>query len=160
MRDKKSLRGEVCHFKKKADWSDEAVRHVKVSSLYRSHMVIVLSKGPNTPAGWARIATVCTRYNLFMNVASKLPQTFISDLFLPIYPTRKFCKNGVQLRLCSIFESESILPLRSYLRMDGIEEVPIDVLYEINRRDGLPLIPQEKPFCTMHNLLKKSRLLI
>jgi hypothetical protein len=58
------------------------------------------------------------------------------------------------LKLCGSFEGQTILPLRSYLRIDDIEEVPLGILIEEFRSDGLSLMLQEKSFDTVQHCLR------
>lgn len=58
MRDKKSPRGKVFSFTEKTSWDDRIAQQVRLSSNYRSHMVVVLGKAMARPPGWVRIVTV------------------------------------------------------------------------------------------------------
>lgn len=58
MRNQNAPRGEVFDFKPKSEWGDEIARQVHLSSLYRTHMVVILGKAINKPPGWVRIVTV------------------------------------------------------------------------------------------------------
>lgn len=71
--------------------------------------------------------------------------------YLPIYPARKLWKNGVQLKLCGTLEAPTILPLLSYLRVDTVAEVPLEILVEKTRSDGLTLMFQETSFRVIQN---------
>jgi hypothetical protein len=73
--------------------------------------------------------------------------------YLPICPTKKFQKGGVQLKLCGSFEGQTILRLLSYVRIDKVEEVPLEILSETVRCDGLGVMLQEKSFGTLQNCL-------
>jgi hypothetical protein len=69
----------------------------------------------------------------------------------PPGPTRKLQNGGVQLKLCGSFEGQKILRLLSYVRIDKVEEVPLSVLSETTRSDGLGVMLQEKSFGTLQN---------
>jgi hypothetical protein len=87
-------------------------------------------------------------------VTSTLPINYDMDHYLPIYPTKKFQKGGVQLKLCGSFEGETKLRLLSYIRIDNVKEVPLQILAESVRSDGLGVMLQEKSFRTLQNCLK------
>jgi hypothetical protein len=55
------------------------------------------------------------------------------DHYLPIYPTKKFQKGGVQRK----FWRGNNVTLSSYIRIDNVKEVPLQVLAESVRSDGL-----------------------
>ncbi|EHK50805.1 hypothetical protein TRIATDRAFT_296879 [Trichoderma atroviride IMI 206040] len=145
MRDKRAPRGKVFNFKPQLEWSDGTAQQVHLSSLYRSHMVVVLGKALQRPPGWVRIATV----------TPTLPATFDSNHYLPIYPTGKHQKGGVQLKLCGSFDGQTILRLLSYVKVDEIEEVPLEILSEIYRSDGLSISLQEKSFGPLQHYSRK-----
>jgi len=108
-------------------------------------MVVVLGKALQRPPGWVRIVTV----------TSSLPATFEPNRYLPIYPTKKHKKGGVQLKLCGSFERQTTLPPLSYVRVDKVEEVPGEILSERTRSDGLGVMLQEKSFSTLQNFSGK-----
>jgi hypothetical protein len=106
------------------------------------------------------IVTVCvfSAYTLEFfwidQITSTLPSTLDSNhhrQYLLIYPTRKFQKGGIQLKLCGGFEEETILRLLSYVRIDNVEEVPLEILSETTRSDGLGVMLQEKSFGTLQS---------
>jgi hypothetical protein len=163
MRDKNAPRGKVFRFKRESEWGNEIAQQVHLSPLYRSHMVVVLGKALERPPGWVRIVTVCvysthtSELFQFDQVTSTLPTTFDPNYhqhYLPICPTRKLQKGGVQLKLCGSFEQQTTLRLLSYVRIDKVEEVPLEVLSEIPRSDGLGVMLQEKSFHTLQNCLR------
>jgi len=141
MRDKNAPRGKVFDFRNKSEWSEKIAQQVHLSSQYRSHMVVVLGKALERPPGWVRIVTV----------TSTLPTAFDPNHYVPIYPTKKHQKGGIQLKLCGSFEGETILRLLSYVRIDKVEEVPLEILSETIRSDGLSVMLQEKSFGTLQN---------
>lgn len=53
------------------------------------------------------------------------------------------------MKLCGSFEGQTILRLLSYVRIDKVEEVPLEILNEIIRSDGLGVMLQEKSFNTL-----------
>ena len=67
---------------------------------------------------------------------------------------KKFQKNGVQLKLCGSFEEQTVLPLKSFVRIDNIKEVPLEILIGEFRWDGLNLMFQEKSFDTIQHCLR------
>lgn len=88
-------------------------------------------------------------------VASTLPLTANLEHYLPTYPPKgNFRKKNVQLKLYDSSEARTVLDLYSYLRIDGIEEVPLEVLSEATRPDGLGLMLLEKSFSTLQHLLR------
>lgn len=87
-------------------------------------------------------------------VTSTLPPTASLGHYLPIHPTKKFRKGGVQLKLCDSFGVQTELSSRSYVRIDGIEEVPLEILSEATRSDGLSLMLKEKSFATLQHILR------
>ncbi|PVH71215.1 hypothetical protein DL98DRAFT_435621 [Cadophora sp. DSE1049] len=89
-------------------------------------------------SGWVRIVTVTLT----------LPMSFDPNHYLPIYPTRKPQKSGLQLRLCWSLERQTILRLLSYVRIDKVEEAPLS---EATKLDRLGVMSQEKSFSTLQN---------
>jgi hypothetical protein len=71
---------------------------------------------------------------------------------IPLHPTRKHHKGGVQLKLHDTFDMQTRLPSLSYIRIDSLKEVPLQVLREVTRPDGLRVMLQEKSFKTLVNL--------
>jgi hypothetical protein len=55
------------------------------------------------------------------------------------------------LKLCGSFEGETILHSLSYVRIDKVEEVPLEVLSETTRSDGFGVALQEKSFGILQN---------
>ena len=86
-------------------------------------------------------------------VTSTLPSTFNPNHYLPIYPTKKHRKGGIQLKLCGSFEEQTILNLRSYVRIDEVQVVPLEILRKTFRWDGLGIMLQEKSFRTLQRRL-------
>ena len=60
------------------------------------------------------------------------------------------------MKFCGSFEGESILRLLSYVRIDNVQEVPLEILSETIRSDGLGVMLQEKSFNTLQHCLKIS----
>jgi hypothetical protein len=93
-------------------------------------------------------------------VTSTLPDDFTPDTYLPIHPTRKHKSSrksgGVQLKLCGSFEAQTWLPLRSYLRIDNPEEVPLEILDGVFRHDGLDTMLLQESFDTVVNLIRRQ----
>jgi hypothetical protein len=55
------------------------------------------------------------------------------------------------LKLCGSFEGQTILRSLSYVRIDKVEEVPLEILSESFRSDWLSVMLQEKSFVTLQN---------
>ncbi|KAF2675036.1 hypothetical protein BT63DRAFT_450022 [Microthyrium microscopicum] len=139
MRNKGAAQGKVYKFKSKSEWSDKNAQLIQLSTRYRSHMVVVLGKAFGRPPGWVRI----------VNVTSTLPEAYDPTRYLPIHPNRKFRKGGIQLKLCGSWEQDTLLPKFSYIRIDNVQEVPLEILMETTRWDGLGVMLQEKSFSTL-----------
>jgi hypothetical protein len=55
------------------------------------------------------------------------------------------------LKIYGNFEGQTILRLLSYVRIDKVEVVPLKILSETIRSDGLGVVLQEKSFSTLQN---------
>jgi hypothetical protein len=120
-------------------------------------MVVVLGKVPSRQGGFGSLRCLYI-FPVRLELCNKTVDHFHSGsigqlvvLYLPICPTRRLWKNGVQLKLCGSLEAQTVLPLRSYLRIDTVAEVPLEILVEKTRSDGLTLMFQEKSLNAIQN---------
>lgn len=77
--------------------------------------------------------------------------------YVPLYPTKKHRKGGVQLKLCGTLGQPTILRGLSYIRIDNVEEVPLEILRGENRCDGLQIMLLENSFNVLTNLVREVR---
>lgn len=105
-----------------------------IPAAYYGHMVLVLGRVPNQ-RDFVRIVTVSIPDPKFSGFRSHLTQITSSvdpnvdgSDYLPIYPSRKNQRTGIQLHLRSSFEQWTELYQRSYARVDTECIVPIQIL--------------------------------
>jgi len=60
------------------------------------------------------------------------------------------------LKLCGTVGVRTELRLRSYIRVDNVEEVPLEVLYRETRPDGLSVTLLESSFVVLVNLSENA----
>ena len=48
--------------------------------------------------------------------------------YLPIYPSKRNQHSGIQLKLCNGFDAWTYTEKKSYIKMDGVYEIPIERL--------------------------------
>ena len=58
MRDRNSPRGKIFKFKPRAVWNSSTAEQIRLSSKYRSHMVVVLGRVTQKQPEWVEVATV------------------------------------------------------------------------------------------------------
>ena len=91
-------------------------------------------------------------------ITSFLPPDFESRDYLPIFPTKKFQKGGIQLKLCDSFDEQTLLRLRSYIRINNVKEVPLEILDEMTRCDGFNIMLQQNSFDVLDNAVRAREL--
>ncbi|KAI9871147.1 MAG: hypothetical protein M1830_003261, partial [Pleopsidium flavum] len=72
----------------------------------------------------------------------------------PYIPNKKSRETRIQLKLCNSWEVGTELVKRSYVRIDTEYEVPLDMLIEAYRSDGLRLMLQSD---SLQKVLKNVR---
>jgi hypothetical protein len=85
----------------------------------------------------------------FYKATASLPLTrndFNKDHYLPVYPRKKLEKWNVQLRLCGTYGRPTQLPSVAYVKINDPKTVPLHILREKTRADGLVVMFQQKSY--------------
>lgn len=73
--------------------------------------------------------------------------------YLPIYPSKKNQHSGIQLKLCNDWDAWTLTEKRSYVRMDGVYEVPVERLMPAGA-NGRQYELQSKSWDKVQNFLR------
>ncbi|KAL6856747.1 hypothetical protein J3F83DRAFT_751677 [Trichoderma novae-zelandiae] len=118
MRDPKSPKGRVYRFKPSNQWDRATRYHCHVPNAVRKHMVVVVGESP-TIGNWLVVTITTTR-----------SPGIDGNLFVPIAPMPRHPVTKMQLHLADDPYGDRGLPVRSYLRVNRVYQVPEEALVE------------------------------
>ena len=67
-------------------------------------------------------------YIHYEQITSSAASTLQYIDYLPIYPSKKNQHSGIQLKLCNGWDAWTYTEKRSYVKMDGVYEIPVERL--------------------------------
>ena len=74
--------------------------------------------------------------------------------YLPIYPSKKNQHSGIQLKLCNGWDAWTYTEKKSYVKMDGVYEVPVEYLRAAGA-NGCQYELQSKSWDKVQDFLRK-----
>ena len=127
----------------------------------RGHMVMVLAWS-NRPR-WVQIATVSIFASHAQNlikreqITSSAASTAQYAMYLPIYPAKKNQSTGIQLKLCNTWEEGwTFMEKNSYVKLDVVYEMPVELLRAAEGANGRQLELQSKSWRRVEGFLRMN----
>ncbi|KAL8911489.1 MAG: hypothetical protein Q9171_003350 [Xanthocarpia ochracea] len=110
----------------------------------RGHMVMVLSWAEQWD--WVKVVTV----------TSSAASTSEYIDYLPIYPSKKNQRSGIQLRLCNDWVGWTYMQKKSYVKMDEEYSLPLERLRAALGANGLQYELQSKSWHKVQRFLREG----
>lgn len=113
--------GKFFKFRNISEWDEDAKRNTRIPKVVRGHMVVAVKK-PSIRPGYVGVVTV-----------TSTQAADVDTLLVPIAPSPKNRDTNMQLNIANVGFGWSgrllyRLQFNSYLRVDKVYEVPLNVL--------------------------------